>query len=210
MLIETISPDGLIGDITGGMEAWCMQFNTFSEVLFIYLKISFIFILLVIGLMTIYRWRGFWRALRFKDMFSDKEEQKELKEKMKEPNVILGFFYIGMAVGIAFGYLTHFLFLVLDPLPDQFIYGFLNFAGYIDAETMARISNLSLSLAPHEITLYYAVAYASFFGFIDIILSIRYIIISTNNNHSTSFKLFFSGMIICTFSGFTTFMPLFL
>ncbi len=210
MLVETLAPDDIIGDITAGLEAWCEQFNAFSEVFFVYLKISFIFILLVIGLLTIYRWRGFWRALKFKDLFSDKEEQKELSEKVKEPHVILGLFYISMAVGIAFGYLTYFLLLVLEPLPDQFVYGFINFSGFIDDDIMIRLSDLSLIQAPHERTMYYAMAYTSFFGFVDIILGMRFIIISSNKSHTTSFKLFFSGLFICTFFGFTTFMPLFL
>ena len=120
------------------------------------------------------------------------------------------FFEISLGFGILFNYLTLFLIWVLDPLPDRFIFDFINFSGHIDPKYMNRISDLEKVKYPHEKTIYYCVAYASFGASVNLILGVRFIIITTNKSHKTSFALLMSGLSMGVLCGFTTFMPLFL
>ena len=168
-----------------------------------------VFILLIIGILTIKKYRGFWLKQQFKEK-KDTDEDKKLVEQLKETNVILGIFYIILAVGILSNYLTHFLIWLLEPLPDGFIFDFLNFSGEVENKYIERISDLEEVKHPHEKTIYYCIAYTSFMAFLNIILGVRHAIIMTNKSHKISFGLLMSGVSMGVLAGFTTFMPLFL
>ena len=117
------SPEEMRDGIVGGLENWCIVFNRYSEVLFMYLKYIFVFMLIMVGILTMKKFRGYWQKVR-KEEFKLKEK-KTLKEKLKEPYVKIGIMYIMIAFGILLTYLTRFLMLILDPLPDGFIFDFL-------------------------------------------------------------------------------------
>ena len=197
-------------NIFKGAEDWCVVFNRFCETIFLYLKFIIIFIFLTVGILTILKYRGYWLGLKFKEKKPKSEEDKKNLEKIKEPNVILGIVYIALAIGILFNYFIYFLIWLLEPLPDAFIFEFLNFYGLISDEYIGRISNLNNAKYPHERTIYYCIAYFSLGGFVDLILGIRNIVIYSNSNHKISFELIITGLIMCTFAGFTTFMYLFI
>jgi len=209
VIIQGTDPDDIISDIMKGLFQWCEIFNSFSEVLFGLLKYILIFMLFMIGYMTLRKYRGFFRGMKLREQYMD-EEEKLLKEKLRETSTILGIFYIALGVGILIGYLTHLLAIVLDPIPDAFIFDFINFAGKIPEENMQRIMNLELAEYAWEKSIYYCIAYSSFLGFVGVIMGLRFMIMYANKTHTTSFKLFIMGLIDCIFCGFTTFMPLFM
>lgn len=138
------------------------------------------------------------------------EEQKLQLGKSKETHVILGVFYFALATGILLGYLVHVLMFVLDPIPDAFLYDFINFAGFIPEEFMARFQDPDLAVYPYEKSIYYCFALTSFTGFAGIIMGLRFMIMYANKTHTTSFKLFIAGVIDCLLFGFTTFMKCFI
>ena len=208
MIVSSFKSESIFKKGIGDLENFCVIFNRYNEAMFLYLKFILVFILFMIGLLTIFKYRGFWRAFKFKEY--GEEDTKDMGEKIKEPNVILGIAYIAMGFGILFNYLTLFLIWLLDPLPDGFIFAFLNFSGDIDPESIDRLSDLKRAKYPHEKTIYYCVAYASFGAFLNLILGVRFIILTTNKSHKTSFALLMSGLSMGVFTGFTTFMPLFL
>jgi len=208
VLLKNPVAENIFDEVLYDLENWCKIFNRFSEAMFWYLKFILVFMLFMIGLLTIYKYRGFWKAIKFKEYGN--EEEKNIEEKLKEPNVIVGMIYIALGFGILFNYLTIFLIWLLEPLPDGFIFNFINFSGDIDPKHISRISDLDKAKYPHEKTIYYCLAYASFGAFVNLILGVRFIIITTNKSHKRPFALLMSGLSIGVLTGFTTFMPLFL
>ncbi|GAH64186.1 unnamed protein product, partial [marine sediment metagenome] len=61
------------------------------------------------------------------------QEEKLADSPLTKPRIFLGSFYIVFAFGILFNWFTYFLIIVLDPLPDRFIFNYIEFAG-IDLE----------------------------------------------------------------------------
>lgn len=198
-------PENIFYRIIVGLEKWCIEFNKFSVVFFIYLKFIFVFIMLSIGMLTLLKLRGIYLQTRKAKIEPD-------EDKLKTPRLALGSIYIFFAIGILFNYLIYFLIWILDPLPDRMIFNFLDLSSDIDPHYMNRIEDIEKCKFPHEKTIYYCIAYASFFFTLNLILSIWYLI---NNNKVISnprkviLNLFFSltGAIIF---GFTTYLPLFL
>ncbi|MBD3343025.1 MAG: hypothetical protein GF353_28265 [Candidatus Lokiarchaeota archaeon] len=188
-----------------GVENWCTQFNLFMLTFFIFLKYIFVLIMFSVGFLTLYKIRGIY--LRTRQEKIDPEE-----DRLKKPRLVLGFFYIFMAFGILFDFFTYFLIIVLDPLPDRFVFLFINFNGDLDPYISNRFENIEKCKYPHEKTIYYSIALCSFFFTLNLILSIWYLI---NNNRviSNPRKVMYntiysvSGTILF---GCTTFLPFFL
>ncbi len=197
--------DGLID----GLIDFCTTFNEFMEVLFPLLKYSLIFILLSVGYLTIRMYRGENKGSRQTET-NVSGEKKPLTKKLKEPHVILGIIYLALGIGILLGWMTQAFIIVLDPIPDAFIFKFINFSGWIPAEELGRIQDPNLAIYPYEITIYYGVSFFSFLGFTSLIMGMRFMILYANKSHTTSLKMFITGLVDCIFMGFTTFMPLFL
>ncbi len=94
------------------------EFNTFFILLFQYIKYIFAFILIMLGILTLLSLRKIY--------FNQKIVNKDVNEDfLRKCRLVLGTLYIIMGSGILFNYLTYFLILILDPLPDQFLQNFI-------------------------------------------------------------------------------------
>ncbi|TFG24920.1 MAG: hypothetical protein EU529_02830 [Promethearchaeota archaeon] len=192
-------------EVLSGLENWCKEFNDFALTFFIFLKYIFVLILITIGILTLLKLKGIYLQVRTKDL-----EKKE--DRLKYLRLFMGWTYIFLGLGILFNYLIYFLIWVLEPLPDRFIFRFLNFHGKINPEHINRIKDINASKYPHEKSIYYCIAIASFISTLDLILSVWYLI---NNNRVISkpraviMNLVGSVMGVIMF-GITTFLPFFL
>ncbi|MFX1568120.1 MAG: hypothetical protein ACFFCV_07110 [Promethearchaeota archaeon] len=207
--LQILSISNGFEDIFDRLLNFFVIFNTLMETLFPLLKYILIFMLYAIGYLTLRRYRGFSRGLKMKE-YDMEEEQKLHLEKLKETHIILGIFYLALATGFLLGYLIHVFKFILDPIPDAFVYDFLNFARIIPKDLMARIQDPTLAILPYEKTIFYCFALSSFTGFAGIIMGLRFMIMYANKTHTTSFKLFIAGIIDCLLFGFTTFMKCFI
>ncbi len=196
--------ENLFGDIANALEAWCIEFNKYAIVYFKSVKFIFVLILLMCGILTLLKLRGFY----FKSRLITSENKKDTKNLLTKPRLILGSAYIILACGILFNYLIYFLIWALEPLPDRFIFIFIPLTG-INPYITNRITDIRSAIYPHEKTFYYIIAMFSFFFTLHLILSIWYFIYKSSNPRKTMINLVISvsGVIIC---GFTTFMPLML
>lgn len=206
-----IMSDDIFGQILGGLENWCEIFNDFFIVFCTYMKYIFGIILLFIGLMTLFRFRGIYRLERLRNQTKNFVEP-DLKEKVKQSHVILGMIYICMALGIFTNYFTYFLIWVLDPLPDRFIFQFINFSDIIDPVCLNRISDINAAIYPHEKTIYYVFSFGSFIALVQILVAIWSIINESPHigNPMIIFWLLFTGVIEGLLFGFTTCLPFFI
>jgi len=196
--------ENIIYEIVSDLEKWCIVFNEFMETFFIYFKFLLVFILFSLGILTLLKLRGVYFDIRFKN--KDLNEDPLRKERLS-----IGITYIFLGFGILFNYLIYFLIWALDPLPDRFIFKFINFHGGIDPERMNRIENIQDSKYPHEKTIYYFNAWGSFLGFIHLIIAIWLLLHNRLNKKPREvIKWLYLSLIECIFFGFTTSLPLFL
>lgn len=195
----------IMNDILSGLENWCIEFNKFILISFIFLKYIFVFMLLSVGILTLLRLRGVYMQTRLKSV------EKE-NDQLKKPRLILGVVYIFLGIGVLFNFLTYFLIFCLDPLPDRLIFNFINFSGYINSKDMNRIEDINAAKYPHEKTIYYCVALGSFFAISDLVLSLWYLINNNRfiNNPRATMEYLVAGVIGGILCGFTTCLPFFL
>ena len=199
------NPSNVSDRFFGGLESWCIVFNNFAVVFFFYMKFIFVFILFMIGILTLAKFRGIYRSERLKGG----EDTKDNKSGLHRPRLFLGAFYICMAFGILFNYLIYFLIFCLDPLPDRLLFDFVNFSRNIDPKAINRIEDINKAKYPHEKTIYYGVAMASFLAILDVILSI-YTIVNNNGINKQTFTTLIGGVIMGILFGWTTCLPLLL
>jgi len=201
----------ILDDIIDGLENWCKIFNEFFTVFFTNIKYIFAFILLIIGIMTLLRYRGMYRYERMRVQNKNFVEP-DVKSKLKQSHVILGMVYICMSLGIYFNYFTIFLIWLLDPIPDRFVFQFINFSEVIDPDYLNRIADLNAAVYPHEKTVYFVFSFASFTALVQIFVCIWAIINNQNSlgNPMLVYTLLFSGLIEGMFFGFTTCLPFFI
>lgn len=199
-----LSIDAVFNGIIAGLENWCTAFNNFFLILCKYLKYLFVIIILSIGILTLLRLRGVYRQSRL--ISKDNQEDPLVRQKL-----ILGCSYIVLGFGILFNYVTYFLIWILDPLPDRLIYNFITFSG-IDPYYLNGITDISTSQFPHEKTIYYCFSFASLLAFLQILISLWYLINSNRliNNPRKTFIWFISGVMEGILFGFNTFLPFFL
>jgi hypothetical protein len=201
-----IQPLGnILEDVVDGLENWCIAFNEFFLIFSKYLKYIFVFIILFIGIFTLLRFRGIYRASREKGG-TDKKEDPLTKARL-----ILGTLYIVLAFGILFNYLTYLFIWILDPLPDRLIYNFIEFSE-IDPFYLNGIKDISISQYPHEKTIYYCFSFGSLMSVLTVLLSLWYLINNNRliNNPRKTFGYLISGLMGCILFGFTTYLPFFL
>ena len=167
------------------------------------MKYILVLILLSIGILTLLKLRGVYIHERL-GKFDTKIKETD---QLQKPRLVLGTAYIGIAFGILFNFFTLFLMIILDPLPDRLIFNFINFHGYIDPYVMNRIIDLNSALYPHEQIIYYCIAIASFSVFIELIVSIWYLIHGISYHPKIAFSLLITGLITEILTGFTTFLP---
>jgi len=201
---KIFSLENVFNYIIAGLENFCIAFNDLFLILCQYLKYIFVFIILTIGILTLYRLRAVYRQSRL----INKEKQEDLFIK---PRLILGCSYIVLAFGILFNYITYFLIWILEPLPDKLIFSFIEFSG-IDPKYLNRLNNLTECQFPHEETIYYCFSYLSLFALLQVLISLWYLI---NNNrlihyHNKAFYVLVSGIIDGILFGFNTCLPFFL
>jgi len=193
--------EDIFKDAIKGLENWCITFNNFFIIFCKYLKFFIVFIMLLIGILTLLRLRGVYRQSKL--MGVKKEE-----DSFRIPRLILGILYIFLAFGVLFNYTTYFLIWILDPLPDKLIYNFIDFSG-IDPFYMNRIEDISISQFPHEETIYYCFAIGSLISVLDILLSLWYLINNNRliNNPNKALGILISGIMGGILFGFTTCLP---
>jgi len=201
---SSLRSENLLGDIANPLEVWCIEFNKFAIIYFQSIKFIFVLILLMCGILTLLKLRGFYFKSRL--ISSDKDVSKT--DLLTKPRLILGSAYIILACGILFNYLIYFLIWALEPLPDRLIFNFIPLID-IDPYITNGITDIHSAIYPHEKTLYYIVSMLSFFFTLHLILSIWYFIYKSKHPRQTMKHLIISisGVIIF---GFTTFMPLML
>ena len=192
------------GNIVNALEAWCIEFNKYAIIYFQSIKFIFAIILLMCGISTLLKLRGFY----FKSRLISSENKKGEKGLLTKPRLILGSAYIILACGILFNYLIYFLIWAIEPLPDRLIFNFIPLID-IDPYITNRITDIHSAIYPHEKTFYYIVAMLSFSFTLHLILSIWFFIYKSKHPRQTMKHLVISisGVIIF---GFTTFMPLML
>jgi len=196
--------EDLFVDVANPLEVWCIEFNKFAIIYFKSIKFIFVLILLMCGISTLLKLRGFY----FKSRLISSENKKDNKSLLTKPRLILGSAYIILACGMFFNYLIYFLIWAFEPLPDRLIFNFIHLTD-IDPYIMNRITDIRSAIYPHEKTLYFIVAMFSFSFTLHLILSIWYFIYKSKHPRQTMKHLVISisGVIIF---GFTTFMPLML
>ncbi|MFX1349304.1 MAG: hypothetical protein ACFE92_11575 [Promethearchaeota archaeon] len=198
-----LSLEDVFRGIVEGLENWCIAFNSFFLIFYKYMKYIFVFIILFIGILTLLRLRGIYRETR--------SINTEEEDYLMKPRLILGCSYIVLGFGILFNYITHFLIILLDPLPDKLIYNFITFSG-IDPFYLNGLSDISTSQFPHEQTIYYCFSFGSLISFLDILLSLWYLINNNRiiNNPRRTIVFLISGVIGGILFGFNTHLPFFL
>ena len=196
------NPAQLIPDLNN----WFIFINNFLEIVFFYLKYIFFGILLIMGILTLLSLRGryFLERLRYN------QEEKLAHNPLTKPRIILGSFYIVFAFGILFNWFTYFLIIILDPLPDRFLFTFNEFAGIVDPFQLNRISDISLTIYDYEKTIYYGVAILFFVAILNLMVSIWQLINKGGRDSKKSIIMLVSGLGLGILSGFTTCLPLFL
>jgi len=196
--------ENVFNDIIAGLENFCIAFNDIFLILCQYLKYLFVFIILSIGILTLYRLRGVYRQSRL----VNKEKQEDLFIK---PRLILGCSYIVLAFGILFNYIKYFLIWLLDLLPDRLIFSFIEF-NEINPNYLNRVSNLSECQFPHEKTIYYCFSYLSLFALLRFLVSLWYLINNNRLIHNPNkvFYVLISSVIDGILFGFNTYLPFFL
>jgi len=198
--------DDPIGDIFDS-ELWIFEwFNDISSVFFSALN-YILFLLLII--------MGFLALLKFKKnyaIFKLNVNEKSLEEKyvLKMKQLIIGIAYLVIAFGILFDYITYFMLIVLEPIPDRFALEFLNYAGVFNPWALNGVIDTCSFASPMEMTVFYAFTFASFICFVEVLVSI-WLIITENIIHIKKvflnlFAWIFMGFLV----GFTTFLPLLL
>ncbi len=183
-----------------------IELNSFIELVFGYMKYFFFGILLIIGILTLLSLRGkyFLERIRYS------KEEKLANNPMTKPRLILGSFYIVFAFGILLDWFTYFLLVVLDPLPDRFIFNFISLSGIIDPFALNNVSDISKAVYPYEITIYYGVAIVSFMALLTIAISLWQIINKEGTIAKKSITSLITGIVTGLLAGFTTCFPLFL
>ena len=201
---NVLSFENVVNDVISGLESWCVAFSEFFLIFIQYIKFIFVFIILSIGILTLLRLRGIYLQPRLRKVEKDEDSLNKLR-------LILGTLYISLAFGILFNYGTYFLIWFLDPLPDHLIYNFIEFSG-INPLCLNGIKDISMAQLPHEKTLYYCFSLGSLVSFLDILLSLWYLINNNRiiNNPRRTIGFLFSGVGGCILFGFTPFLPFFL
>lgn len=194
----------IFNNVLSGLEKWCEIFNDFILIFFIFMKFIFVIVLFSLGILTLFKLRRVYFDIRTK-----KSEKKE--DPLKKERLILGFTYIFFGFGFLFNFLTFFLIWVLDPLPDRFIFAFLNFSGGIDPEYMNGIEDIEASKYPHERTIYYCFSLVSFYAILNFTISIWFFLHNrpVDKPRSTMFWLI-ESIVLGLLFGFTTCLPFFL
>lgn len=175
------------------------------SIMFIFLKYILSFILIILGVLVLFRFKKNYA----KYGFNGYETNGEDKIVAKFSHVILGTFYIIFGIGILSTLLTYLLIWVLDPIPDRYIFIYINSLGIFSPWNTNGIIEIS-SLTSIERLIFYAIALGSFFSLLEILVSI-WLIVSYNRFYiKAAITNLIIGFSIGILTGFTTCLPLLL
>jgi len=197
-----IDPDQLLPNF----EDWLNFINNFCDLTFIYLKYIFFLILLLVGLLTILKLRGRY----YFERIIYKKGQEPPDNPIAKPRIIIGTLYIIIAFGVLFNWFIYLLIIVLNPLPDRFLFNFLNFPDNFNAFGLNTISDISVIENPLEKAIYYGIGVLSFGSLIDLTIGIWQMVTKGIKYAKSGLVMIISGLISGLFFGFTTCLPLFL
>ncbi|UCD01782.1 MAG: hypothetical protein JSV23_01810 [Promethearchaeota archaeon] len=187
----------LFGELFPGVLLTDLQklYFGFFQVLFKFMKYTFVFIILFIGILTLLRLRGIYLQQRSKNI-------KNEEDQLGKVRIILGTSYICLGFGILFNYLIYFLIWIFNPLPEGLIFMLIGIFKPFFLEDELLIDSLLIYLHP-------IIALLSFLAIIYFFMSLYYLI---NNNRVISnpygivwLLLKSIGMIILF--GFSTSLP---
>jgi len=175
----------------GGIEEYFVTINFILEVVFGYLKYILGGILLIIGVLTLFSLRGryFLERLRYN------QEEDLAHNPLTKPRLAIGIFYIIFATGIIFDWFTYFLIIVLDPLPDRFIFVYFQFIGIEDPFGVNFLSDISQTIMTIEKTIYYLGAIGSFIALLAIVISIWQMSVRDKINEIKTITTLISGLL---------------
>jgi len=199
-------PDDPIGDVLGSV-SWIFEwFNGISSVFFSAVKYILFLLLIIMSLLAFLKFKKNYA------IFKLNVNNKSLEEKymMKNKQLIIGIVYLVIAFGILLNYVTYFMLIVLEPIPDRFALEYLNYAGVFNPWALHGVIDTGSFASPMEMTVFYAFTFASFICFVEILVSI-WLIITENIIHIKKvFINLFAWIFIGFLVGFTTFLPLLL
>ncbi|TFF98353.1 MAG: hypothetical protein EU541_06930 [Promethearchaeota archaeon] len=174
---------------------------------FSYSKYIFAFILILLGFLTLLKFRGIYRDERARGRVNERKNN-DWKEKIKKTYIITGMIYIFMGFGVIFNFLTYVLIWILEPLPDKLIFEFMNVSGIFDSDYLYHLSDIqnNSTINPFEKTFYYGLAFISFIGILQIIVCIYFIIKQGNiiKNPIKMITILIGGVAEGILAGFTT------
>ncbi len=168
----------------------------FFQAIFPFMKYTFVFIIIFIGLLTLTRLRGIFLQQRSKGVLKEEDQLGKVR-------LILGTLYLSFGFGILFNYLIYFLMWILSPLPNGLIYFLIEMVVSYIPESYLFLSDKFL-IYMHPI-----IAFTSFLGIIYFFLSLYYLI---NNNRVISnphgiVQLLIKSLVMIIFLGFSTSFP---
>ncbi|MBY9021244.1 MAG: hypothetical protein KGD67_09310, partial [Candidatus Lokiarchaeota archaeon] len=92
----------------------------------------------------------------------------EDKFMLKRKQLIIGVIYLVLGFGILLDFLTYFLLIILDPIPDRFAFDLLNYIGAFNPWALNGVIDTSSFGSPIETTVFYAFNLVSLICFTDI------------------------------------------
>ena len=199
-------PADLLDDAFGGMLWICDWFNAISSAFFGAVKYLLFLILIAMSMLAL---------LKFKKqhaIFKVNNNDTTLEEKftMKNKQLIIGTVYLVFAIGILFDFLTYFMLVVLEPIPDRFAFQVVNHIGVSNPWALSGVVDPSSLGSPVETMVFYIFTFVSLVCFLDILVSV-WLIITENIVHiKKAFFSLFTGVFFGFLVGFTTFLPLLL
>ena len=199
-------PGDPFGDIFDNI-SWIFEwFNGISSVFFSALKYVLFFLLLIMSLLALLKFKKNYAIFKLNFNNTSLEDKFMLKRKQ----LIIGVIYLVLGFGILLDFLTYFLLIILDPIPDRFAFDLLNYIGAFNPWALNGVIDTSSFGSPIETTVFYTFTLVSLICFTDILVSI-WLIITENIVHikKAFFSLFF-GVFLGFLVGFTTFLPLIL
>lgn len=199
-------PDDPIDDIFGSI-SWIFEwFNGISSVFFSALKYVLFFLLVLLSILAFLKFKKSYT------IFKSNQVEKSVEEKLvlKKKQFFIGIAYLVLAFGFLLDYITYFMLIVLEPIPDRFAFQLVNHSGaFTPWPLYGRIDPNSLG-SSMETMVFYIVTFVSLICFLDILVSV-WLIITENIVHvKKAFFSLFTGVFFGFLVGFTTFLPLLL
>ena len=199
-------PSDPFSDIFGQNPLMFEWLNGILEIFFSALKYVLFALLIIMSVLTLLKFRKNYNFFKVNAANKNSPEGFVLKKKQ----LIGGIVYMVLAFGILFDYITYFMLIILDPIPDRFALQLLNNFGVFNPWALDGVINMSNFVSPIETTVYYIFTVASLICFVEVLVSI-WLILSENIFHIKKVFLHLFAWIFMGFLfGFTTFLPLLL